>query len=508
MSEEQICNIPNETLVVGAIYKSPNLYVAYNDTIRSKYDFSDECCRFYYNCFDIMYRTFSQDFSETNVNVFMLQDKERHKKYKEFGGYTTIDKASQLANEEDFENYFDTLKKYSLLREYERTGFPVRKITEHRKFDLFSAEDIYKLVKTKADKIYTVIGGVDDSVLLGSDASNQIDEWLENPDIGESFPWEFWNYYLRGFRQGELIVEGMLSNEGKTRKMVFLSTFMSFVGGIPVLIMSNEMSKKKLKACQITTILNSPMCQSFFDFKLNKPEREIVTGKYRDDFGEFITRKENESIIDFKQRLLHESTEYRNVQVVAKWIEENTHTYFKYMRDYSDSNIEAEIKKNILSKGIKYAFYDTMKGYKTDEWSVIKQTATRLSEIASDTGVGVYANFQLTDDSAFLDIFDLNSNNLANSKQVFHVLDTLILGKKLKKSEYSKYSIVDTWGGEMPLDMNKEYYGHKFAKSRSEGKDKVTVTEVDLNRNIWTELGLLIKTDSGYPQRTKYNKKE
>ena len=116
-----------------------------------------------------------------------------------------------------------------------------------------------------------------------------------------------------------------------------------------------------------------------------------------------------------------------------------------------------------------------------------------MEELAKELMIGIYANFQLTDDSVYLEVFDLNSMNLANCKQIFHVLDYLVLGKRLFRDDYDKYSIIDDWGGEVPLDITKIYYGHRFAKSRTGGKGKVTVCEVDLDRNTWIEVGLLVK---------------
>lgn len=500
MTENLNNNIQNESLVIGCLYKNPDLYLEYGHMMRPKYDFYDNSCQFFYNCFETMYKTFSQDFSENNVNIFMSQDKKRNSTYKELGGFRTIEKIKELASIQDFKNYFDIVKKYSLVREYERNGYPIDKILSHKKFDLFTGNDIYKMIKAKADKIHTVISGGEESVVLGKNATNRIKNWIKKPSFGITFPWEYWNLYFRGFRKKKLIVEGMLSNEGKSRKMVALATHISLIEKKPVFIMTNEMSEEDVEACKIITIINHPYYKQFFNFNLNKTEEEIVLGRYRDDInGKFIIRQvdENneptETDEEFEERLFKNSIEYRNTLTVAKWIEDNTKIYFKEMREYSDYDIEMQVRKHVLAHGVEYVMYDTLKGYKTDAWESIKQTATRLEELAKELNIGIYANFQLTDDSVYLDVFDLNSMNLANCKQIFHVLDFLVLGKRIFKDDYDKYSILDQWGGEVSLDINKTYYGHRFAKSRTGGKGKVTVCEVDLDRNIWIEVGLLVK---------------
>ncbi len=500
MSDIKNHNIQNETLLVGSLYKNPDIYIEYGHIMRPKYDFYDSSCQFFYTNFETMYKTFSQDFNENNINIFMSQDKKRNAQYKEYGSYKTIEKMMELSNTDDFKNYFNTVKKFSLIREYERNGYPIQKILEHKKFDLFTANDIYKMIKSKADVINTVISGGEESILLGKSSQSKIKQWIKKPSFGITFPWYYWNIYFRGFRKSKLIVEGMLSNEGKSRKMVALATHISLIEKKSVLIMTNEMSEEDIEACKIITVINNPIFKDNFDFELNKTEEEIVLGRYRsDNTGHFIVREldENENPIltdeEYEAKLFKESIEYRNTLIVAQWIEENTKIYFKEMREYSDYDLEMEIRKHVLSKNVEYIMYDTLKGYKTDDWGTIKQTATRLEELAKELKIGIYANFQLTDDSVYLEVFDLNSMNLANCKQIFHVLDYLVLGKRLFRDDYDKYSIIDDWGGEVPLDINKTYYGHRFAKSRTGGKGKVTVCEVDLDRNIWTEVGILIK---------------
>jgi len=500
LEEVKNYNVQAETLLVGSLYKNPDIYVEYGHIMRPKYDFYDSSCKFFYDSFDIMFQTFSQEFTENNINIYMSQDKKRNAEYKNYGGYKTIEKMKELSTVDDFKNYFNIVKKFSLVREYERSGYPVQKILEHKNFEKFSANDIYKMIKAKADTINTIISGGEESVVLGKKSVKRIKEWIKKPSFGITFPWNCWNLFFRGFRKGKLIVEGMLSNEGKSRKMVALATHISLVEKKAVLIMTNEMSEEDIEACKIVTVINDPIHKLHFDFDLNKTEEEIVLGRYKSDItGKFIVREldENEDPIltdeEYEQKLYDESTEYRNTLIVGEWIEQNTKIYFKEMREYADYDIEMEIRKHVLSKNVEYVMYDTLKGYRTDAWETIKQTATRLEELAKELMIGIYANFQLTDDSVYLEVFDLNSMNLANCKQIFHVLDYLVLGKRLFRDDYDKYSIIDDWGGEVPLDITKIYYGHRFAKSRTGGKGKVTVCEVDLDRNTWIEVGLLVK---------------
>lgn len=60
----------------------------------------------------------------------------------------------------------------------------------------------------------------------------------------------------------------------------------------------------------------------------------------------------------------------------------------------------------------------------------------------------VWSVFQLTDETVFTDIFSLSSNNIANAKQMKHVVDALMIGKAINKDDYSKYQYIaidDEW---------------------------------------------------------------
>lgn len=494
-------NVQNEMLLVFSLYKKPDLYAFYNDKIiKSQYDFKDEVARFFYDEFSSYYSTFSTTMSESKFNSYISQDKVKLKTYREYGGWATIKKSTDLCDTSDVEKYLKVVKKYSLVREYGKSGFPIDKIIEHKSFDNMSAEDIYKIMRVKTDKINTIISGQQEVAILGSSAKERILGFTTNPSFGVSFGWECYDSCFRGFRKKKFIVESMLSNEGKSRKMMATAVNLAMLENGKILIMSNEMTEEDIEVCKIVTIINHPILKKNFPFVLNKTEEEIVSGLYRDSKGEFIKRqfdKDGEPLLTdeaFNEYLLENSVEFNNTLKVMDWIEENCgNILFKDVSgDYSDDSLELEIRKATLGHGVDFVMYDTLKGYRTDEWSAVKQTASKLSELMKELDIGGYANYQLTDDSIYVDIFDFNSNNLANAKQVFHVLDSLTGMKRLFLDEYEKYSIFDKDGyGERKLDREKTYYGMKIMKSRTGGKGKVFAFEVNLDTNQWSYLGYL-----------------
>lgn len=499
-------NIQGEMCLVGSLYKHPDLYVSYGNFMRSQYDFSDEATKFFYDMFELMYTTFSQSFEENKINIFVSQDSERLRLYKKYKGWKTIFQWMSLADENDFKNYYNIVKKYSLVREYERNGYPVQKILNHSKFETLTAQDIYKIIRSKADKINTVISASEESVVLTNNATAQVKSFLLTPEMGLSMPWRILNEMFRGCRLGKVIFNGFLSNEGKSRNMMLLIAYVTLVLDEKFLLLSNEMDENDLRNCLITTVINNPCFKELHGVDIFKPEKEIVLGIYRDNQGNIIQRKTDddgnfiESEEEYIYRVEQTSDEYKKVMHVANWIDKKREgkLYFKDVgMDYSDEALEFEFRKHKMIYGIKYCGYDTLKGFRTDDWQTVKQTATKIKELMKDIGMFCFSVFQLTDDTVFTDIFQLSSNNIANAKQMKHVADALMLGKKLDKEEYYKYQYisVDDWGEPHPHELSKDktYFAIKVDKNRGGNKDMIPLFEINLDYNIWNEIGYIVK---------------
>lgn len=459
-------DITSEALFVGSLYSKPMLYVNYESIIKSKYDFYDDDIKFLYNSFEVFFKTFSQEVSESKVTLFMQQDEERYKHFRKIGGWKTIDKQMELSDPEDIDNYFSIIKKYSLIREFARKGFPTEKLLGYKNFNKMKPDDVVNFMSYNISNISTVIGGMKSAEVLGRDAQKKIKEWSEEPDMGEEFPFEHWTNLFRGWREKKLILDGMLSNEGKSRKVARIAAYMSLIKRQPVLILANEMDEDEFFAMLLSTVMNSPE----FGFEYGIPERTVLMGTYEDE------------------------EEYNKVMEVGEFIEKNTKVFFLEMNSYSDDDLKREIKKYSLL-GVKFAFYDTLKGFQTDAWDTLKQTTTLLKDIAKEVNIGVYGSFQLSDEAKGHDIEDFSSSMIANSKQMKHICDHMLLGRRIPESRYNRYKIKNDEWGIRELDRNKVYYAAKIEKNRGGAKDVILLYEVNLDLNTWIEVGFLVPSE-------------
>jgi replicative DNA helicase len=373
----------------------------------------------------------------------------------------------ELSDPGDIQNYFDSVKKYSLLREFGRKGFPIQKVFQHKAFPKMKADDIVRSMRFNVDNINTVIGGGKSSVLLGKDLKKQIEKWKEVPDIGEEIPFPIWHSLFRGWRKGKLIVDGMMSGNGKSRRSSKVAAYIGIKKSIPILVMVNEQEKEEWDAMMLSVIANNKEFGFWQKEGDEIEETDILLGQCTDE-------------------------QYERLAVILEWIEKNTKIYFLELDKYSDDDIEREVKKHVLGLGIKYFFYDTLKGFKTDNWESVKQTTTKLKDLCKELKVGGYATIQLTDDTVMTE--ELTSMNIANAKQLKHVVDHLVLEKKLDPAKFNKYKIkTDSWG-EIELTFGKTYYLQKIDKNRGGATGLELVTEVDLGKNLWIEKGYLVRS--------------
>lgn len=505
---ENISNVQNEILVVGCFFKDPNLYIEYSKFIKSKYDISDPMCKFLYDNGEIIFKKRTQNFNQSSVNLFMSEDNERLATYKKYGGWSLIESWMELAAVEDFKSYFEVLKKYSLLREYQRNGFSIQKILDHPKFNLFGALDIYRLIRSKADKIQTVILTNNEAHILNEDMTKIVTGCLEVPDMGLMFPFPILNDLFRGIRSKTMMSVAMLSNFGKSRLMFKIIAYVALVQKQKVFVLLNEMNLQDMKLALLVTVLNNPEFQFLHGYDIHKKEREIALGLYKSDSGDLIYREKDEdgnyteTIQEFTKRLFKESKEYRIVMEVAKWIEKESNGLIYAMdvsTDYSFENLEHQLRKMKMVYSINFMFYDTLKNpiNAIGDWSALKEVTTKLRELAAELDIWLYCSQQLSDDTNFTPPMELNSSNIASAKHTVHVLDQMIMFKEVEKEDFHKYYYLayqPGWGEpqEKQFDLNKKHYIAVIQKNRAGARKKLAYS-VDLDENIWLELGEVFK---------------
>lgn len=391
--------------------------------------------------------------------------------------------AKQREDERNIEDIYSNLKKYAKLREYDRydnkkeiTDFLIE-VCNSDNFCNLTVEDLKDyldtfLVEKDGGRKYVLKEGYNHvksptNYNIAEYFNNREEQMTENVDM----PFYILNRCVEGFRNGQLLGVGMLSNSGKTRFLINIVVYLIFIANQKVLLILNETTIEDFLMCLVTTVLNNTDLKNKYNLS-SKKEKEIRNIRS-------IEKQEDKGFSSF---LLD----------IQEKIDENL--VLKITDNYTDEDLENMIIKSYYEKGVNYVFYDTLKVnlQSTNTTDDLSKTATRLSEIVKKFKIFMCVSFQLTDESIKCSPENLERLNIANSKQIFRVMDTTLLFKEINKKDYSKYTYMKYKEDESNLlEENKKYYFCKLAKNRIGAKPDL-IFEVNLDLNFWNELGIAV----------------
>jgi hypothetical protein len=323
---------------------------------------------------------------------------------------------------------------------------------------------------------------------------------------GLELPFKILSKSFKGIRLGETAAFAMPSNYGKSRFTINLAAYIALVHKKKVLIISNEMSEEKMKLCLITTIINNPDIQKLHKQKIRVSENQLLDFKFRPDNNDgievdengFVLKREGETHFDFANRLAQVSSEFRNVIRVTNWYNSNLYNsiHFIDITDHTNEELKKVIMNYYYKEDVKYVFYDTLK---TDINNIgngeeLKKTATILSNLAQNFNMYIGSSLQLAETDT--DPINLSVRDMAVSRTVKEVLDTLCLFKQIHNDSLGRYEYSEEETFEHVNDLKRyndpdvRYYSCVIDKNRAGPKPKL-LFRINLAYNSWEELGYL-----------------
>lgn len=401
--------------------------------------------------------------------------------------------------------YVDLKKLFVLRKNY--LAIPIKEIQER----VVEIKDYELYDKMSVEEVESAVVQVNDTgkfkrAILNQNLTNFLQLGDNNLTNGLPMPFPILTQVFKGIRKGETMAFAMPSNSGKSRFTIDIAAHTALVHHKKVLIISNEMSEEKMRLCLITTILNNKEIQKMHGKEISKTEGELLEFKFKPDDPKkvktdskgFVVKEENEKQKDFVKRLVEVSSEFRDIITVTNWVNEqiNNSIYFINITDHTNDELRKVIINYYYKEKIEYVFYDTLK---TDTANIgngeeLKKTATILSNIAQNFGIYICSTLQLTESNTLP--VNLTVNDLAVSRTVKEVLDTLGLIKQINRDTLQNYEYslneVDTkfYPLEKSTDPDVRYYACVVDKNRA-GAKPTLVFRLNLAYNVWEELGYL-----------------
>lgn len=495
---KQLKNETLEHIYLGLLLTNPKLIAKYYVTKKQCYFEDDKCTEIYKSVLFTEGSKYTPEIAKDGFNLPKYNNEIRELKDDLMAEYMDSNYSIE-------ETYIELKKLFTLRKSYLEN--PIKenqdKIVEIINYVLYKSMSVEE-VESAVNQV-TVTGKFKQAV-LNKDLTSFLEMGDNTLTNGLDFPFPILSGVFKGLRKGETMAFAMPSNSGKSRFTINLAAYTAFVHKKKVLIISNEMSEDKMKLCLITTIINNPEIQKLHGQEISKTEGELLEFKFRPDDTKkvkvdengFVVKEAKESQEDFVKRLTEISTEFNKTIKAVEWAnkEIDNSIYFINITDHTNDELKKVIMNFYYKEKIEYVFYDTLK---TDTANIgkgeeIKKTATILSNLAQNFNMFIYSTLQLTE-STTLPI-NLDVNDLAVSRTVKEVLDTLCLIKQINKETYDDYEYslkeVDTkyFNLKKYTDPDVRYYACVVDKNRAGAKPKV-LFRLNLAYNRWEELGYL-----------------
>ena len=495
---KELSNIELERIYMGMLLNDPKLIVKYYFPFEECYFEDADILNAYKSVLFTEGGAYSSEEAKAGFNF--ARDNETVYKFK------NQLKADVRGKDYDMEKIYLDLRKLFILRK-SYLEVPIKsiqdkivEITSYTLYDKMSIEEVRSAIEqvNATEKFKRAILNRDLTTFLESGENN-----LRN---GLELPFPILNSVFKGIRKGETMAFAMPSNSGKSRFTIDIAAHTALVHKKKVLIISNEMSEEKMKLCLITTIINNKAIQDLHGIHISKTEGELLEFKYRADDPKkvetdedgFIVRKPNEKQGDFIERLTKYSEEFRKTIEITEWANKEiaNSIYFINITDHTNDELRKVIMNYYYKEQIEYVFYDTLK---TDTANIgigeeLKKTATILSNLAQNFNIYICSTLQLAESSTLP--VNLTVNDLAVSRTVKEVLDTLCLIKQINRDTLDNYEYslneVDTKYFDLKKykDPDVRYYACVVDKNRA-GAKPTLVFRLNLAYNVWEELGYL-----------------
>lgn len=495
---QELSDIELEHTYMGLLLSNPKFIVKYYFLFEECYFEDEEILNIYKSVLFTEGAAYTPEIAKNGFNF--ARDSE--------GTYKLKNRLKEKVSDEeyDMENIYLNLKKLFVLRK-NYLAIPIKavqdKVVEIRDYILYD--------KMSVEEIEDAVIQVNDTekfkrAVLNKGLTSFLEKGDNNLRNGLDLPFPILTSVFKGVRKGETMAFAMPSNSGKSRFTIDLAAHVALVHKKKVLIISNEMSEEKMRLCLITTILNNSAIQKIHGQEISKTEGELLEFKFRPDDPKkvevdengFIVKQKGEKQGDFVKRLLKESTEFNRTVAVTDWVnkELKNSMYFINITDHTNDELKKVIMNYYYKEQIEYVFYDTLK---TDTANIgiaeeIKRTATILSNLAQNFNMYICSTLQLAE-SKTLPV-NLDVNDLAVSRTVKEVLDTLCLIKQINRDTLQNYEYslneVDTkfFDLEKFEDPDVRYYACVVDKNRA-GAKPTLLFRLNLAYNVWKELGYL-----------------
>lgn len=461
-----------EANIVSIYYKKPDLMYDFELKLE---DFTENTWRVYWQiAYDIVIKEHKPVLDDVTIGLYLEKHNKLKKKYEDYGGYETIEKATEYVKTQNLGGYIAELNKWNTVLMMLKNKFPVYdRLSE---FADMSLDDIYVEYEAILNHIFINADEDIQSYSIEEGIDDLIDELNEGLAVGlPYYEMPLLNKETGGQLTGNITLVGGLSNMGKTTLVRSMCIPASIKNGEKLVIIINEEGRRKWQREMLVWVANN-----IYKFDLQK--FVVRDGKYSDEVMDMLRK-------------------------CANWIKEkasdNTVTIIPFNKYRTEKAIK--VIKKYASLGVKYFILDTYKadsGNRSDKmWLDMQQSMVDIYDtIKTDGGkdVHIVITFQLAKSSARQRFY--SQDNIGQAKNIVDVASTCLMIRDVFEDEYTgeknalKVYKLEGKNGKSKIPVNLDHDKHYqliFIVKNREGaaNNYQIVIEHDMSRNLLKEVG-------------------
>ncbi len=501
---------------MGILWNKPDLFDVYNEEKLNKKTFGNVIWAFYMGIARKLHKDGYMVFDDITVQGVVTELK-LNEKFEKYGGYSIIEELMEETKNatDNFEGYYDEVKKYALLREYYQL-FGDKVVEKKENYD-------YKTLSRNAismywnDKLNSVDIEHNETSIVAYNLLANLDDFINrldiNPDLGMPFyKGRKLTDIINGWAYGTLSIIGAFSGNGKS-SFVMEKLIMSCIKESEKLaIIANEMDLDQYQKMLLITVMGAEMYAKFKDY-------------FEEDKIRFNRKSINKGNFTAAEKM--------KLQMAVDWVKEmigGNDSLIKLipLEEYTMDNVEKVVKK-FARRGYNRWIVDTAKpseGGRKERWQQFVEDFDRLYKLARKDGGGLNLAMMATVQQAdnYVGKYWLNEQCLADGKKIKNVADLVWHLRPVHPQEYqggaNELEVInwirksdDMFNNDevdddvsfttddgttlmkqkITLKQGKVYYLLFTSKNRRgmtnlTGLD-VLVLEVDFNSNRWKEVG-------------------
>ena len=414
--------------VIGSLMKKPSLLSEKDKYNLQPNDFESRFERYIFIAILNSYNNGAQTLSEIDIDNYLMEHKDQYLLFQQNNGISYLQDALDMSTPENFEYYYNRIKKFNCLKDLKKSGFDISEFYEenelnpkqfeiNQRFETLKPKDIFDGLKRR---IYKVEGEyVEGDASITTDVSVGIDELLEklknSPDAGARFQGKYFNTVTRGARKGKYYLVSFPSGGGKTRLLLGEACYLAFPMRYSWETMEWKITGNSEKTLFIATEQTKEEIQTMIVAYLTGINEDVIL------YGHFT--KEQQTIIEEAKEVIKK---YKNNLMIVQ------------IPMPSVEIVKSVVRQNCIINDIKNVFFDYIfsnpallnefRDLKIREDVALLMLSTALKDLAVEQDVFMMSATQLNSSQDTNEKGIKNQNSIRGSKSIVDKADIAMIG--------------------------------------------------------------------------------